>query len=785
MLYAWPVFTGAHLKEKGSARVPGVFHNIPEAYFQADKWLKGQGDGFKVYYPYDVYDSNTVWGYNGPDPSFELLTAPKVAARPGGTVYIRYQKPIESLNRMVRDWRYGDLKKVVGLYNARYVLLQRDLSPWTLPDYNFNEYAESLFRKNGMDAKPAIGELLFYENSAYRERVSYAKKGYILSGSEEALPALSLTRYLDDPFLVMARDLDGPGSLRGRGKEAGTTAPLKGDHEGKDDGKSGIRGLLTSLDGVIFHDSNVTDLVCDLLLKETKPVTSSSETDFYAPEDGIYRVFKRAGDERAKRPRDTAERNGAGHDDINGFRWTEAARMELKMGANRVRPAKEARQMGEGGEGGEGGMDPGPLLIVREEGFLALRREILERMKDPDFEVAYLLSPEKKRGRVLIDLPGDSVYSVKTHSPKRFRRKVTDAFFGKETGGKETGPDGRGKTQWAVSTGKGTEYAPGEDAFTFSGGQGGGRDLRAGFSKDTGGVDLARFPMLQVDKGRRVKGGAVTALQADLYLGLDEKTVKMTLKDSDLGRPGASIDVHDLAVKRFGPGMDISLKRIEFALTIKEPGLVETNRPGHLTYSIRAPRLLGPSAVEDAPCFGGARKAFTIANTSGGPARLQGYPGGTECGRWVSHDDKRISPGRYALRFDETDPRSPGSGPLPPRAITLIEKETVGKERASTGAAVRYRRINPTRYEVELKGGGGGNIVFNDSFNAGWTLRGKKGTLSPVKVNGYANGFILDGGEGELVLEYSPQKIYSVSRVISVAALSGLVAIALNASGRA
>lgn len=323
--------------------------------------------------------------------------------------------------------------------------------------------------------------------------------------------------------------------------------------------------------------------------------------------------------------------------------------------------------------------------------------------------------------------------------------------------------------------------------------------MRVVFSKDTGGLDLARFPMLEMDKGRRVNGGAprgdagaVTALQADLYLGFDEKTVKMTLRDSDLGRPGASVDVHDLAVKRFGPGMDISLKRIEFAVTIKEPGPVETDRPVHLVYSIRAPRLLGSSAVEDAPCFGHARRAFTIADArvaarraSGGPARLQGYSGGAQCGRWVSHDGKRISPGRYALRFDETDPRSPGSGPPPPRAITLIEKETVGKERASTGAVVKYRRINPTRYEVELKGGRGGNIVFNDSFNAGWTLRGKKGTLSPVKVNGYANGFILDGGEEKLVLEYSPQKIYSLSRVISVAALSGLAAVALNASVRA
>lgn len=114
LAYAWPIFTGKHLRENGTRTVPGVFQRIPAEYSEADRWLGEQGGGFKVYYPYEVYDANTTWGYNGPDPSFELFTVPKVVSRPGGTVYVRYQKPVEALNRVMWDFSYGDLKKILS-----------------------------------------------------------------------------------------------------------------------------------------------------------------------------------------------------------------------------------------------------------------------------------------------------------------------------------------------------------------------------------------------------------------------------------------------------------------------------------------------------------------------------------------------------------------------------------------------------------------------------------------------------------------------------------------------
>lgn len=378
LAYAWPIFTGAHLRENGSPKVPGVFHSIPPEYSEADKWLRGQKGAFKVYYPYEVYDANTTWGYNGPDPSFELLSVPKVVSRPGGTVYVRYQRPIEALNKILWDFRYGDLKKILSFYNVRYALLHEDFNRWVMPDYNFNIYADSLFKANSMVLTKKIGLLSFYENGEFLQKVYAAQKSFLLAGDEGSFPALSLAGYLDSPFLVMARDIDA----------------------------RGINRTLESVDGIVFYNSNAVDLVCDLLERSYgRPAQESLR--FTADKRGLYYVFVKDTDRPLELKNANPDKAGS------GLSWRKFEVKDLKEGEQLLKFANAGPRQ--------------RVLIVPEEVFKEVKSLVDRRLQSPEFDAAYIFNRDAQQ-RTEVSLQGKTEYLLSLNIPVRYSKKKVDAW---------------------------------------------------------------------------------------------------------------------------------------------------------------------------------------------------------------------------------------------------------------------------------------------------------------------------------------------------------------------
>jgi hypothetical protein len=102
-------------------------------------------------------------------------------------------------------------------------------------------------------------------------------------------------------------------------------------------------------------------------------------------------------------------------------------------------------------------------------------------------------------------------------------------------------------------------------------------------------------------------------------------------------------------------------------------------------------------------------------------------------------------------------------------------------------AEIRFRRINPTKYEVNVSQATDPFLlVFSESYNSQWVLKiGPSGDArrslddelagSPFRhlaANGYANSWWIDRpGTYRLTIEYLPQRWYQIGSAISAATL--------------
>ncbi len=96
--------------------------------------------------------------------------------------------------------------------------------------------------------------------------------------------------------------------------------------------------------------------------------------------------------------------------------------------------------------------------------------------------------------------------------------------------------------------------------------------------------------------------------------------------------------------------------------------------------------------------------------------------------------------------------------------------------------SLKYNRINPTLYEAEIKNSYAAPylLVLNQRFNPSWTLMAKSedGSFSKIdkhiKVDGYANGWLVtEDSMKNFKIIYSPQLVFSWSRVVSLSSLLG------------
>ncbi|MBA7494997.1 hypothetical protein ES702_05576 [subsurface metagenome] len=189
---------------------------------------------------------------------------------------------------------------------------------------------------------------------------------------------------------------------------------------------------------------------------------------------------------------------------------------------------------------------------------------------------------------------------------------------------------------------------------------------------------------------------------------------------------------------------------------------------------------------------------------------------------WYEIEDLGLGPGNY--RF------SPVMQEGFEMNLALIEPDSVSRSARSPGKGtqVEFRKINPTRYRVQVKTGKSFWLVFSESFHPGWKayIRQSPGVrgqgvnfewsmvLSGLQdwgkrvelkehylVNGYVNAWWVPVGEltatspekkyqairspddsnqpgmkeFEIILEFKPQRLFEIGVVISLATLLGCV----------
>ena len=93
---------------------------------------------------------------------------------------------------------------------------------------------------------------------------------------------------------------------------------------------------------------------------------------------------------------------------------------------------------------------------------------------------------------------------------------------------------------------------------------------------------------------------------------------------------------------------------------------------------------------------------------------------------------------------------------------------------------ITYTKINPTKYSVRVSGAKDSFIlVLSELFNNGWIARFDDNTTANTHflANAYANGWLIDKtGDFNLTLEFSPQRLLDIGKIISgLSILGGLI----------
>ena len=169
---------------------------------------------------------------------------------------------------------------------------------------------------------------------------------------------------------------------------------------------------------------------------------------------------------------------------------------------------------------------------------------------------------------------------------------------------------------------------------------------------------------------------------------------------------------------------------------------------------MKKPKMIGRFRVLEKRCNNQKGYAFSIG-------KIPFFLDGKQCGRWFDQGD--LKPGIHAIKKDRV---------FKGKFIILITKHDHNNGEQRERTHVDFKKINPTRYKGHIISTGKSALVFSDSYNKGWTLYLGDKRYKPIKVNGFANGFLIDErGEYDFSLEYAPQRIYRYSIVVSIASL--------------
>jgi arabinofuranan 3-O-arabinosyltransferase len=111
--------------------------------------------------------------------------------------------------------------------------------------------------------------------------------------------------------------------------------------------------------------------------------------------------------------------------------------------------------------------------------------------------------------------------------------------------------------------------------------------------------------------------------------------------------------------------------------------------------------------------------------------------------------------------------------------LVLRPESAAGTEPGATGTVarrdVRIRSWDDTRRVVDVAAGSAALLVVPENANVGWRATLGEHTLTPVRVDGWMQGYLLPAGAaGQVVLDFAPNRLYQAGL-----ALGGLLAIAL------
>lgn len=109
--------------------------------------------------------------------------------------------------------------------------------------------------------------------------------------------------------------------------------------------------------------------------------------------------------------------------------------------------------------------------------------------------------------------------------------------------------------------------------------------------------------------------------------------------------------------------------------------------------------------------------------------------------------------------------------------VSPILKKDLNKTLSSTLPTVSYTKHNPTKYSIKVNNARQSFIlILSQLHNPGWKARYQDGEVikNHYMVNAYANGWLIEKvGDFNLTLEFAPQRLLNVGKIISTGSILG------------
>lgn len=734
--HSWPLFSRDVIfrTAEGDVLYPSVFMDLPSYYPDLNGWLAGQDGYFRVHSFSNQAYLNYTWGYSSTDIAPKVLEVPQTLkfsqellfGSPG------FHNLMGAFDRTFWRGDYTGTAEVLGLVSARYLTSIRDVMRRYLPSTNYYETLDVVLGSlPGLEPAASIGPATVYENRFALPHVYSTPAARVVEAGPSAVRTLAAGGYLEGrPALVFA----GPSST-----------PDLPD-----------RGRLPA----VAADANIVDVACMRLSGRYGFRPGPGSNGFHISEPGRQLVWRRteAGAGAGSGPGiDGLSAKGADFGSAEGVAW-------------KYLGAWETSERGEYVPAAPGGAAEFVIVPsgVWEDELSRVRGEMAAGAWTRVFRVKNRVGPVE-----FTFYAGEGELKVEVDAVPAFGAREVAAVDEDYTGADSL--EGWIFEEWAEPVLDGGVRISGAETFRM------GRRVAAP------GVDIEEFPYLDVEAAASPDGffdmAAMVWLDINGDAWPDGQIRVPVLKGGEKVRP---VDMTDLLKEKFGyPGRPgYNAVRVVFDVHRAEGAEGDGPDAGGLSVTFRRLRFLRVD-----PVYGGATPVPLPAAT------VDGEPVGPVI---------RPGPGFHTLGlkdlpegdFDYVIKVSPASAG--PAGKTLADG-------GSEGPVTTWRKISPTRYAARVERGGAPPfwLVFNEAYNDGWKAfvrpahGGDRSVWAALKdkylpvdgrelgghimVNGFANGWWVDGEEGEveIIMDYSPQGTMYGGAALSIAS-TALLAAALS-----